>query len=291
MKDDRVVVHRRDRVEVLRVPGRVVAIDQRHGAHAIGRPEVIVLLGWGLLEPGREDQQLSLVVRVVVNGPERVAADPDRLVRSGLEDVVVDLERDDPGDHEVDLLLARVAMPVTAAATGARQHAAPAEGDPFGRERARVPALLAVLGIVCHEVDRVLAARDGVGTVCAGGHRRPLARSPGRSSPNAPAGATPRVTPPGLFAAMIGAAWGLAAAGRSTAKGCRRSSVPRCWQTLGNEIVFERPPRAVQRALAVTVAPIARRRGRSVTGDILRAAIVPAARWPHLDDPGTVPSL
>ena len=29
VKDDRVVVHRRDRVQVLRVPGRVVAIDQR----------------------------------------------------------------------------------------------------------------------------------------------------------------------------------------------------------------------------------------------------------------------
>ena len=64
-------------------------------------------------------------------------------------------------------------------------------------------------------------------------------------------------------------------------RGCRSSSMPRCWQRpSANEIVFERPPRAVQRALAVTVAPIARRRGRSVTGDILRAAIVPDARWP-----------
>ena len=31
---------------------------------------------------------------------------------------------------------------------------------------------------------------------------------------------------------------------------------------------------------AATVAPIARRRGRSVTGDVMRAAIVPEARWP-----------
>jgi hypothetical protein len=30
----------------------------------------------------------------------------------------------------------------------------------------------------------------------------------------------------------------------------------------------------------VTVAPIARRRGRSVTGETMRAAIVPAAQWP-----------
>jgi hypothetical protein len=47
-----------------------------------------------------------------------------------------------------------------------------------------------------------------------------------------------------------------------------------------DDIVFERPPRAVQRALAVTVAPIVRRRGLSVTGETMRAAIVPAAQWP-----------
>jgi hypothetical protein len=51
-------------------------------------------------------------------------------------------------------------------------------------------------------------------------------------------------------------------------------------ETFANEIVFERPPRAVQRALAITVAPIARRRGRSVTGETMRAAIVPASQWP-----------
>ena len=99
------------------------------------------------------------------------------------------------------------------------------------------------------------------------------------------------VTPPGLFAAMIGAVWGLAVAGRTNAKGMPTLiDAALLAKTIANEIVFERPPRAVQRALAVTVAPIARRRGRSVTGDILRAAIVPAARWPHLDDPGTVAS-
>ena len=38
--------------------------------------------------------------------------------------------------------------------------------------------------------------------------------------------------------------------------------------------------RVVQRALAATVAPIARRRGRSVTRDVMRAAIVAPERWP-----------
>jgi quercetin dioxygenase-like cupin family protein len=89
------------------------------------------------------------------------------------------------------------------------------------------------------------------------------------------------LTPPGLFAGMIGAVWGLATLGRTTAKGMPKlADAALLAETFGNEIVFERPPRAVQRALAATVAPIARRRGRSVTGETMRAAIVPAAQWP-----------
>ena len=76
------------------------------------------------------------------------------------------------------------------------------------------------------------------------------------------------LTPPGLFAGMIGAVWGLAVLGRTNAKGMPKlADAALLAETFANEIVFERPPRAVQRALAVTVAPIARRRGRSVTGD------------------------
>ena len=56
-------------------------------------------------------------------------------------------------------------------------------------------------------------------------------------------------------------------------------------EAFGGEIVFERPPAFVQKALARTVAPLVRARGRSVTGDdVVRAAIVDPARWP---DPGT----
>ena len=96
------------------------------------------------------------------------------------------------------------------------------------------------------------------------------------------------VTPPGLFTGMIGAVWGLAVVGRTTAKGMPKLvDAALLAETFAHEIVFERPPQAVQRALAATVAPIARRRGRSVTGDIMRAAIVPAARWPRRVDPGT----
>ena len=100
------------------------------------------------------------------------------------------------------------------------------------------------------------------------------------------------VTPPGLFAGMIGAVWGLAVAGRTTVKGMPKLvDAALLAEAFGSEIVFERPPPAVQRALAVTIAPIARGRGRSVTDDILRAAIVPAAYWPDTGDPVSVASL
>ena len=93
------------------------------------------------------------------------------------------------------------------------------------------------------------------------------------------------VTPPGRFAAMIGAVWGLAVLGRTNAKGMPGPvDAALLAEAFGDEIVFERPPRAIQRALALTVAPIARRRGRSVTGDVLSAAIIEPDRWPAKDD-------
>ena len=89
------------------------------------------------------------------------------------------------------------------------------------------------------------------------------------------------VTPPGRFAAMIGAVWGLAVVGRTNAKGMPGPvDAALLAEAFGDEIVFERPPRVVQQALARTVAPIARRRGRSVTREVLRAAIIPPERWP-----------
>ena len=90
------------------------------------------------------------------------------------------------------------------------------------------------------------------------------------------------VTPPGRFAAMIGAVWGLAVRGRTDAKGMPRLlDAALLAEAFGDEIVFERPPRPIQRALVTLVAPIARRRGHSVTGDdVLLAAIVAPDRWP-----------
>jgi hypothetical protein len=55
-------------------------------------------------------------------------------------------------------------------------------------------------------------------------------------------------------------------------------------EAFGDEIVFERPPRTVQQALVRTVAPIARRRGRSLTREVMRAAIIPPDRWPARED-------
>ena len=89
------------------------------------------------------------------------------------------------------------------------------------------------------------------------------------------------VMPPGRFAAMIAAVWGLAVVGRTNTKGMPGPvDAALLAEAFGDEIVFERPPRAVQRALAQTVAPIARRRGRSVTREVLRAAVISSERWP-----------
>src|SRR5215210_1893523 len=91
------------------------------------------------------------------------------------------------------------------------------------------------------------------------------------------------VTPPGRFAAMIGAVWGLAVLGRTNAKGMPAPlDAALLVEAFGDEIVFERPPRIVQLALARTVAPIVRRRGRSVTDDdVLRAPRIDPAGWPR----------
>ncbi len=96
------------------------------------------------------------------------------------------------------------------------------------------------------------------------------------------------VSPPGKFAAMIGAVWGLAALGRSDAKGMPRIvDAALLAEAFGDEIVFERPPQPIQRLLVALVAPIARRRGRSVTSDeVLTAAIVGPERWPAADRDG-----
>ena len=100
------------------------------------------------------------------------------------------------------------------------------------------------------------------------------------------------VRPPGRFAAMIGAVWGLAVVGRTNAKGMPGPiDAALLAEAFGDEIVFERPPRAVQHALALTVAPIARRRGRSVTRDVMRAAVIPSERWPAQDDGRSASSL
>src|SRR3954471_10746054 len=131
-----------------------------------------------------------------MDGAKRVAANPHRRLAPSFKDVVVDLERDHARDHEVDLFLARVAMPVTAATTGPGGHPAPGEGDLLGRNRVRVPALFAVAGVLGHDVERLLAAGDGIRIDSAAGHRRPSFRSQLRSSPSVPAGATGQLAEP-----------------------------------------------------------------------------------------------
>ena len=98
------------------------------------------------------------------------------------------------------------------------------------------------------------------------------------------------VFPPGAVRAMIGAVWRLATVGRTSAKGMPGPiDAALLAEAFGDEIVFERPPRAVQQALAHTVAPIARRRARSLTREVMRAAIIPSDAGRH-GTTGTVSS-
>lgn len=89
------------------------------------------------------------------------------------------------------------------------------------------------------------------------------------------------VTPPGSFAAMIGAVWGSPSSVGPTQRE-RPAAMRRCSRRRSaRRLVLERPPRAIQRALVALVARIARRRGRSVTSDeVIRASIVAPERWP-----------
>jgi hypothetical protein len=135
VKDDRVVVHRRDHVEVLGVPGRVAASISAATRARGERPEVILHLGRGLLAVGSEDRHLGLAVGVVVEAAERVAGNLHRRLRARVKDVVDDLACDHSSPDDVDLLLARVAMAVAAAAAGPGQHPAPVEGDLLARGR------------------------------------------------------------------------------------------------------------------------------------------------------------
>ena len=75
--------------------------------------------------------------------------------------------------------------------------------------------------------------------------------------------------------------------GRTTPKGMPRLlDAALLAEAFGEEIVFERPPRSVQRALAITVAPIARRRGRSVTD----AEVIRAGSWRRSSGQGHTPA-
>src|SRR3954462_14939160 len=49
-------------------------------------PEAVLRLGRRVLEPRREDQDLGLVARVVVDRAKRVAGHPHRGLRPGFED-------------------------------------------------------------------------------------------------------------------------------------------------------------------------------------------------------------
>jgi mannose-6-phosphate isomerase-like protein (cupin superfamily) len=90
------------------------------------------------------------------------------------------------------------------------------------------------------------------------------------------------VSPPRNFVELIGALFGLAATGRTNAKGMPNPiDGALLMEAFGEDIVFERPPAPVRAVLIGVVAPLARRLGRSVTDEaLMRAGIAPEATWP-----------
>lgn len=99
------------------------------------------------------------------------------------------------------------------------------------------------------------------------------------------------VTPPMQFAEAIAVAWGLAVRGRTNAKGMPGPlDAALILEEFADTLVFEKPPVVVQRALVRTLAPIARRLGRTLDDETLyRAAIVEDSRWPA-SEPLTAPA-
>jgi quercetin dioxygenase-like cupin family protein len=103
-----------------------------------------------------------------------------------------------------------------------------------------------------------------------------------QSSGDEPLYARVTVTPPGSFAEMILAVWGLSATGRATADGgLGPLDGLLVAEAFGADFEPTSPPRWVQRLTVRTLAPLVRRTGRSVTDDaLLRSSVVAADRWP-----------
>src|SRR5437763_11996669 len=140
------------------------------------RPEAVLLLKRRVCKTSREDDELGFGIGVVVDGVALVTGHAHGGLRAGLKDLVGDLESHRSGDHEVDLLLAGVAVAVAAASARAGRHSPPAERHLLGTECVAVPALLAVAGVAGHEVECVLAAGDRVSAGLLGAHLMPPVR-------------------------------------------------------------------------------------------------------------------
>ena len=90
------------------------------------------------------------------------------------------------------------------------------------------------------------------------------------------------VTPAGRFHEMIGAVWGLAVLGRTTDYGAPKPlDGILLAEAFSDEVVFLKPPPAVQKVMARVAAPLVRATGRSVTSDeVQEASLVAPESWP-----------
>src|SRR5262249_14987335 len=75
-----------------------------------------------VLDPRRDDDELGVLRLVVPDGAEDLGSHPDRRAPPGLDHLVLELELELSGDHEVDLLLLGMAVPVGTPAPPVRRH-------------------------------------------------------------------------------------------------------------------------------------------------------------------------
>ena len=131
-------------------PGRAArpaaARSGRGGGARSGRPEVVLFLGRRPFPSAALSEKISSCASSAVSlWTERKASPSIRTADCAPASKTSSptLNVTAPGDHEVDLLAAGMAVAVAATAAGAGRHRAPAEGDLLGPERLRVPAHLA----------------------------------------------------------------------------------------------------------------------------------------------------
>src|SRR5262245_29249619 len=109
----------------------------------------------------RADDQHGVLGALVPDRADHLGRDPHHGSGGEVHHLVLELELEDAGDHEVDLLLGLVLVAVAALAARLGRHPPPGEADLLGAEGAR-GAHPHLAGIVAHHIRHLLELQDRV---------------------------------------------------------------------------------------------------------------------------------